>query len=191
MSIPLEGNWDKGLAFDVHTLASTYLGTDDYGHARYENVRSEMGELVYRLKYQGDKETLPAIVDLLDAIKGIEKFDFIVPIPPSDKSRGYQPVAEIASALGARHGVGVLPKLLEKTAGGAQLKNVTDPDERKRLLLETMRIDQSVALKGRSILLVDDLFRSGATLDVATTLLRQQGAAKVAVLTMTKTRSNR
>ena len=42
------------------------------------------------------------------------------------------------------------------------------------------------------ILLVDDLYRSGTTLRVATDLLKTTGKAeKVSVLTMTKTRSNR
>lgn len=40
MSIELQGNWKKGFAYDVHTLASNYLGVDEQGHARWDNVRS-------------------------------------------------------------------------------------------------------------------------------------------------------
>jgi len=32
MTIELQGNWAKGMAFDVHTLSSTYLGADEFGH---------------------------------------------------------------------------------------------------------------------------------------------------------------
>lgn len=28
MAIELKGNWNKGLAFDVHTVSSNYLGVD-------------------------------------------------------------------------------------------------------------------------------------------------------------------
>jgi competence protein ComFC len=58
-----------------------------------------MGELVYQLKYRQDKSNLPAIVALLDTIKGIEQFNYIIPIPPTDNSRAFQPVNEIALAL--------------------------------------------------------------------------------------------
>ncbi len=52
MGYKLEGNWVAGFAFDLHTLSSEYLGQDEYGHDRYNNTRSEIGELVYQLKYQ-------------------------------------------------------------------------------------------------------------------------------------------
>ena len=89
MTIEIEGNWRTGLAFDVHTLSSTYLGQNEAGHERYETTRSEMGELVYQLKYRHDKATLPAIVKLLDEIKGIEEFTYLVPIPPTDQTRQF------------------------------------------------------------------------------------------------------
>ena len=83
MAINLEGNWDKGFAYDVHTLDSVYLGTDEFGHDQFKNTRSEMGELVFRLKYRKDKYTTKNIVDLLSKYKGIEKFDAIIPSPSS------------------------------------------------------------------------------------------------------------
>ena len=51
MSIELLGNWKKGFAYDVHTLDSVYMGADEFGHDHWKTTRSEMGELVYRLKY--------------------------------------------------------------------------------------------------------------------------------------------
>ncbi|MEA2892688.1 MAG: competence protein ComFC [Bradyrhizobium sp.] len=192
MTIELVGNWMTGRAFDVHTLSSTYLGPDESGYAKWENVRSDMGELIFKLKYRQDKSTLPVIVSLLDKIKGVEQFDYIIPIPPTDKSRPFQPVTEIALALGKHRGVPVLPDFLSKTSGGRQLKNVDDPEEREKLLQESLSIQGKEALSGKRILLLDDLYRSGATLRVATDLLLKEAKAeKVSVLTMTKTRSNR
>jgi competence protein ComFC len=151
-----------------------------------------MGELVYKLKYRQDKSTLPIIVSLLDKIKGVDQFDYIIPIPPTDKSRPFQPVNEIALALGKHHGVKVLTDFLVKAVGGKQLKNVDDPEEREKLLRESISIEGKEELSGKKILLVDDLYRSGATLRVATGLLLEKAKVeKVSVLTMTKTRSNR
>ncbi|MBL9151028.1 MAG: ComF family protein [Verrucomicrobiales bacterium] len=187
----IEGNWNKGLAYDLHTLSSSFLGTDAYGHEQWENTRSEMGELVYQLKYQENREAVNAILSLLDRIKGIETFDLIVPIPATDRSRTYQPVRLIAEALGAKHGVDVASDLLVKLES-PPLKNVESPGEREHLLRESMALTHVRDVTGAKVLLVDDVFRSGATLNAATNLLFDHGRVRyVGALTMTKTRSNR
>jgi competence protein ComFC len=104
MAITLEGNWMSGKAYDLHTKSSTHLGTDEFGHDRFDNTRSEMGELVYQLKYKHDKSKVEEIVTLLDQIGGIENFDFIIPIPPTNKNRPIKPVELIAVELGKRGG---------------------------------------------------------------------------------------
>ena len=82
--------------------------------------------------------------------------------------------------------------LLIKKAGGEELKNVEDIDERKRLLSESLEISETYDIKGKNILVIDDLYRSGATLTAATQLLYENGNVKgVFVLAMTKTRSKR
>ena len=43
-------------------------------------------------------------------------------------------------------------------------------------------------IKGKNILLIDDLFRSGATLTASTDILLKNGAKSVCVLAMTKTK---
>ena len=81
---------------------------------------------------------------------------------------------------------------MKKRDGGEQLKNVHDPEEREKLLRASLHIDNDRSMAERDVLLVDDLYRSGATLSVATGLLYDEAKAKtVCVLTMTKTRSNR
>ena len=190
MTIEIKGNWKKGFAYDVHTLSSTYLGIDERGHEQWDTTRSEMGQLVYDLKYRGDLSTVKAIVDRLDKYKGLETMNAIIPIPAS-RPRRVQPVLEIAKALGSRINVPVWT-ILQKKPGGAELKNIDESAQRQAKLQELMAIDTSHhAITGQNVLLLDDLYRSGATLRVATGLLYQAGVRNVAVLVMTKTRSNR
>jgi len=185
----LSGKWKSGYAFDLHTLASTYLGPDEFGHDRFDNTRSEMGELVYQLKYKRDQSTIPKIIELLTAITGIEKFDFIIPVP-SSRARVFQPVDEIATALGKQRGVPVLIGFLAKESRGNELKNVTDPDQKEKLLKDAIKIAGDRKVKGKNILLVDDLYDSGATLNACCSILYEEAGAKgVFVLTMTKTRT--
>ena len=47
--IRLRGTWVEGYALDDHTLRSTYLGHDAFGHAVFHTERSAVGELLYRL----------------------------------------------------------------------------------------------------------------------------------------------
>ena len=192
MKYRLEGKWKKGLAFDIHTIASDYLGPDEYGHDKWDTTRSEMGELVYRLKYRGDKSAIEKIVDLLKGIGGIEKFDAIIPVPSTKRGRAFQPVDEIAKALGAQRDVEVLVGFLERKAGGKELKEASDPDKRKNLLEGTIVVASDKDISGKKVLLIDDLYRSGATLNVATDILYEKANVdSVSVLTMTKTRSKR
>jgi competence protein ComFC len=52
----LFGKWKAGYALDVHTLSSVPIGSDEFGHMQFETTRSEIGELLYRLKYRSDQE---------------------------------------------------------------------------------------------------------------------------------------
>lgn len=192
MSIELLGNWKLGFAYDVHTLGSVYLGADEQGRDHWDTTRSEMGELVYQLKYRNDISVVRKIVDLLGVFKGLETMDIIIPIPSTNKTRIYQPVFEIARELGKRVNVMVLEHILEKSQGGAELKNIDDLVERENLLKQTLFLSDASVLTGKNVLLVDDLYRSGVTLSIATTILYQQAKVKdVYVLTMTKTRSKK
>lgn len=192
MTIPLHGNWAKGFAYDLHTTGSTYLGMDEFGHDQWDTTRSEMGELVYRLKYQSDKSVVVRIVDMLVQTIQFKTPDVIVPVPSTNKARLVKPVRLVAAELGKRTGIPVVHDAVEKDSGGPELKNVSSPIERTKLLRQSVRLTGGYDFSGKNVLLFDDLYRSGATLSVTTDILYKQGnASKVFVLTLTKTRSNR
>jgi len=100
-----------------------------------------------------------------------------------------QPVIVLAEGIGATLGVPVL-SCVATTRAPSQLKNVTDPDERKKQVDGLYQVD-AAQTRGRSILLFDDIFRSGTTMNAITDELLGTGqAAVVRALTITKTRSN-
>lgn len=90
------GTWDEGIVLDNRMLKSIFLGYDENGKEKFENTRTEIGELIYKFKYQKDKGCLSQIIDLikdiLDKWNLKEKIDIIIPVPPSNKTREYQPV---------------------------------------------------------------------------------------------------
>jgi competence protein ComFC len=190
----LTGAWNEGFVLDIHTLSSTLIGYDEFGHEMFDTKRSALGELLYKLKYGTDKSVLNDILDtvaefLLKKWKVVQSLDLIVPMPPSNISRRSQPVLELARGLSSRTGVPVSEYALAKVKETPQLKNVYGYEERARLLNEVFEARSSL-VQGKSVLLLDDLYRSGATLNTASQALRQKGKAKtIYVLALTRTRS--
>jgi competence protein ComFC len=188
----IKGRWSNGFTLDLHTTSSELVGHDEYGHPRFESKRSELGELLYKLKFRRNKSVIPEIAEVVGhfAESYLPKVDLIVPVPPSTP-RKEQPVIMLAHAIGERIGIPVFEDCVWKVRETSQLKNVFDFDERSRLLDGAFEIDRAVA-NGKTVLLFDDLYRSGATLNAVTSLLYDQGGVKdVVALTLTRTRNLR
>lgn len=188
--LKVSGPWAVGHVLErQHTISSEYLGHDSNGHPQFESKRSELGELVFRLKNRSDRTTLDPIADTAAEFlvaSGIE-FDALVPVPPS-RPRAFQPVVEIATAIGARLAKPVLMDVVSKVKETPELKNVFDFNERQKLLEGAFKVDQKSAQSQR-LLLIDDLYRSGATATIVAKMLIEAGASAVYFLAMTKTRT--
>jgi competence protein ComFC len=173
------GKWQEGFALDLHTLESIFTGYDEFEHPQFITTRSEIGELLYKLKYNGDQSVVGEIADAAATlVKGWQAVEVIVPVPASTR-RIAQPVTVLANALGQRLGVAVAD-CLTTTRDPSPLKNVGDLDERVRLLAGLYAVDPS-ATTGKRVLLFDDLYRSGATMnEITTTLCRHDACLSVA-----------
>jgi hypothetical protein len=158
----INGAWREGFALDLHTVSSEPIGYDEYGHLRFNTIRTEVGELHYQLKFKGDGAAVAPLVDALDGYLKAWKppIDLIIPVPPSTK-RATPPVMLLGEALSKRTGV-PLADCIMRARDIPQLKNVTDLDERAKLLEGLHSVDKT-ATQGKVVLLFDDLYRSGAT----------------------------
>jgi len=186
----LPGPWADGYVLErQHTLSSEFLGHDSFGNPQFDTKRSELGELVFRLKNRNDKNSVDSIAETaVQFINGWDpSIDLIVPVPPSRK-RVYQPVVEIAKAIGARLSKPMNEAAVTKIRDTPELKDVFDYQQRIKLLEGAFQIETDV-VRGKRILLVDDLYRSGATATVVAQALLAGGAATVHMLAMTKTRT--
>jgi predicted amidophosphoribosyltransferase len=189
--IALRGPWQQGYALDLHTISSTFLGTDSYGHDQFDTKRSEIGELLYRLKYGGDQTTLDPIADTVTEFLRSRNIgiDALIPVPPSNTARQVQPVAEIARKVCERTGIALCDTGVTKVRKTEELKDVFDFEKRATVLANAFAVDR-VLTEGKRLLLFDDLYRSGATVTTITNLLTSEGhASAVVLLTLTRTRS--
>jgi hypothetical protein len=48
----IDGPWADGRVLDLHSTGSEFLGYDEYGHEQFDTRRTEVGDLLYRLKYR-------------------------------------------------------------------------------------------------------------------------------------------
>jgi len=188
----IRGEWREGYVLDDHTVKSIYLGDNEFGQPQYDTTRTEIGELLFRLKYRHDTGTVEPLVRA--AIRHMKAWspgvDLLLPVPPS-AARQVQPVTLLGREIAKRLGVPFVADCVTRRKQVPQLKDVYDYDERLRLLHGAHRIVPRL-VTGRRVLLFDDLYRSGATMNIITKALYDRGAvADVFVLAITQTRSNR
>jgi predicted amidophosphoribosyltransferase len=106
----------------------------------------------------------------------------VVPVPSTrlrSLGRGFDPAAEIAAALAERTGAPLRPVLfrsdLGRQLGGGRAQRIGRPPP--------------VRLRGeapRSVLLIDDVLTTGATLSACAQALRGGGSIRVAAITFTR-----
>jgi predicted amidophosphoribosyltransferase len=174
----------------LQTTSSEFRGYNAYGHPEFTTVRSPIGEYLYKLKYRGDRSAMDPIVEALRGF--IEqwkiKAEVLVPAPHSTPGRTLVP--DMARRLGKFIGIPVCAHCIQKLKPLKQLKDVYDLDERLELLEGAFSVGRS-GIEGKLVLLLDDLYRSGATSGAIGKALRAAGAREVFLLTVTRTRSNR
>ena len=185
----IPGRWNEGYALDYHTIKSEFIGDNEFGHPQFATTRSEVGELLYRLKYKFDRSVITELVEAAAAFVATWKndVDTLVPIPPS-RARAVQPVMLLGEALANRLSIAFESNWIRRTQRVPELKNVQDPDERRRLL-EGIHEVAAEKVNMRRILLFDDVYDRGTTMNAVTTVLYDQGGAEeVFALTITRTR---
>jgi predicted amidophosphoribosyltransferase len=175
-------------------------------------TRSYIAEFLYILKYKianslyfGEKlkdianeiidylakECYRVLVELHNKKEiDINKMDAIIPVPSSMKGRLRDPVQEIAKKISehAKINIGnVDTDYLIKTKDTPPLKNIDDLIEREAHLKDAFDVRDD-RYKDKSILVFDDIYRSGQTLTEITRTLYNKGNVKeVYVVVLTKT----
>jgi competence protein ComFC len=184
------GSWKEGYVLDLHSTGSTCIGDNEFGHPQFDTHRTEIGELLFRLKYRADESAAKELVDAAsDFIRSWgANPSIIIPVPPTRIYRRLQPVARLADGLGKRLKIPVAHDAIRKLKQFAELKNVYDAEERRKLLEGAFEINAARAT-GHRVLLVDDLYRSGATMNAIAQGLTRSGASAVFVFAFTQTRS--
>ena len=180
----LSGSWKHGHALDKHIVSSTYIGDNEYGHPMFDTVRTQVGEATFQLKYRQDWSQVALLAQAIVAhgIPDADTINAVVPMPAST-ARVRQPVPEVAAAVAKLLGVPLLSILTK--ASTPQLKNVKTFEEKQALL--DGAITASATQGGPyHVLLVDDLFHTGASMEAAyAALMARPEIDRVTVVALT------
>ncbi len=185
--IKLYGNWTEGYALDNHVLQSVYIGDDPFGNPRFDTTRSVLGELLYKMKYNGHHNTTKDIMEIitpfLNEWLSDKQIDSVIPVPPSHL-RYLQPVFLLAEAIADKYNTYYVEDVLIKTSS-EEAKNM--PKNNKHL--DGTISKQKKANRNCNVLLVDDLFSTGSTVTECVNILQTDPMIKnIYYLAITKTR---
>lgn len=180
----LADDYASELCYDCRTFNHDF----DKGFTCVQYGLLERGVLM-DYKYRGKSYIGRKLGDVLYDRMELEDIDYdlIVPVPMHVKrqnSRGYNQAGIMASRMAQRKGVPCVPNMLERTRETAAMKGLSSFDRHENLknAFEVSKKNHYTISK-KKILLIDDIYTTGSTLDSCSRVLRAEGADKVYVLT--------
>lgn len=149
-------------------------------------------DFVHRFKYDGHFYLRHQLAEWLAAGLEDERLlaqpaDFLVAVPLHSarfREREFNQAEVLAKLLAQRAGLPVLPCLRRIRYTSTQTR--LDRHERMENLRGAFRVRQTSRVLNRHLLLVDDVFTTGSTVDECARVLREAGAASVRVLTVAR-----
>ncbi len=201
-----KGKLDKGSAYGICTvclkeisfienkrwLQAAYTTGDGRGIRMFSAVayRGEAKKLIYALKYKHNTYLSREMAEIMkDFLSGETiDFDLIIPVPLYNKKkrrRGFNQAALLAKYLGIKTGVEVAHTNLIRTRNTRIMHQLSRLDRRENVRA-AFRLKKPENISGRSILIIDDILTTGATIEECGKVLYEAGAEAVTAMTFAR-----
>ncbi|MES2863067.1 MAG: phosphoribosyltransferase family protein [Bacteroidota bacterium] len=151
--------------------------------------------LIHNLKYKNRQEIGTYLGNLyaneLVNLEIIKEVDFIIPVPLHQKrfhERGYNQVTTFCKAIEKNLTIPMLDDVLVKTK---HLKSQTDKSKEARVenIKKVFSIENQDKIVGKNILIVDDVFTTGATIEACAKEILKIKNTKISILTIAYSQS--
>ena len=185
------GRLMQGFGAAAEKVNCRQCAADFYDFARAAGDYSEALRIsILRLKKE--PFVAPVLRDLL--LQTFENGCFsavtkILPVPLSErrrKERGFNQAEILAEILARKTGIKADFLSLERTRHTEKIRTGMDRIEREKTVKEAFAVARPRLVEGENILLIDDVFTSGATVSNCAKALKEQGAKQVFVLTVAR-----
>jgi competence protein ComFC len=179
-SYPLDEN---GLC----TVCRESLANFDSAHA-YGCYEGPLQKLIQLFKY-GKVESLAGPLSrlLLQSLPFGENFDVILAMPMHWRKRwerGFNQAELLAEPVARRFGIKLSHNLIRTRYTKAQAG--LNEKERQENLKGSLSVRRAADIRGKRVLLIDDVFTTGASLRAAAAALKASGASRVTALTLAR-----
>lgn len=179
--IPLKGEFDVGYALGQYSEPKK---------AHKENT--QVGGLLHTFKYQFDQDAGLILADLaaelINSRNLLKSSNLIVTVPPSFTSRPFDPISLLAERISDETGIRWEKGVIKRNRVTGQQKRIFERELKEENVELTFSLNDPSLIKHKKILLLDDLYASGSTLNQISQILRQARADKIFVLVLAKTR---
>ncbi|MEI8241819.1 MAG: ComF family protein [bacterium] len=149
-------------------------------------------EILHQFKYGGATWLRQDLADLLHgcvlARYAAEEVDLVLPVPlhrQKQRDRGYNQAALLAAALAPRLGRPYAGDVLARTRA-TPTQTRLHADQRRRNVRGVFAVLAPEWVRGRTVLLVDDVMTTGATLSEAAATLKRAGAWRIWTVTVAR-----
>ena len=180
--IPLLGKFDWGYALGPHR---------DYASDKRE--RTALGDLIYKFKYKYNKEAgvilSKVVFDFISQEEKLKNVDLLTIVPSSFISRPFVPMKFLSEVIYCKLGVDFEPNLFARTRINKLQKRIYSIKVKFENIKGAFKLSHPDKVLDKKVLVLDDLYDSGATLNEITKLLRIADAEEIYVLTLAKTRN--
>jgi ComF family protein len=115
-------------------------------------------------------------------------FDTLIPVPLHPKrlrERGFNQALLLSKTLRDIPSEKIKPRLLKRIRHTPPQIRLA-PDERRQNVRGAFALDTPGVIRGKNILLVDDVFTTGATVNECARVLKSAGAGRVSVYTLAR-----
>ncbi len=154
-------------------------------------TRGQVLEAVLGFKYGDQYHQCSRLVDWLteayDRHACAEQWDALVPVPlypRRHRERGFNQASEIARGLGRKRKIKVLEPLYRYRETASQTK--LSRNARWENMNDAFRLKRGFDVRGLNLLIIDDVFTTGATTNACAQVLAKAGAGTLAVLTVAR-----
>lgn len=188
-----------GLPFETPVPEGTTCGSCLARPPKYDRARAIMRYddaskgAILAFKHADRLELAPSFARWLARIGEpmLQQADFILPVPLHPGRlwlRRYNQSAELARRLAQMSGKVFAPRLLERIRRTPSQGSMPSASARRRNVGGAFRVPEKhrATLRGRVMILVDDVLTTGATLDACASVLKRAGAEKVLALALAR-----